>query len=84
MADLLGDLPISIQDQIFEVDRELRQRARVYPRLINSGQLSQARAETQVRIMEAVRETLLNARDQAQAKVAANRVPEGGQPAKNL
>jgi hypothetical protein len=84
MADLLGDLPVSIQEQIGEIDRELRQRARVYPRLISAGQLSPARAEMQVRVMEAVRDTLLDVRDQAQAKVPANRASEGGQPTKNL
>lgn len=69
MHDLLSDLPVPIQVQIVEVERELRQRARVYPRLISSGQLSQERAESQVRYMEAVLKTLIQARDHQPAKV---------------
>lgn len=63
MPDLLNDLPVPLSDQITEVERELRQRERVYPRLIAAGTLSKVRAELQTRAMQAVLDTLFAAQD---------------------
>lgn len=63
MPDLLGDLPVPLSDQIAEVERELRQRDRVYPRLIGKGQLTQQRAEQQVRALRAALDSLFQLRD---------------------
>lgn len=63
MADLFEREPISLDEQIAELERELRQRERVYPRLIASGQLTKLRAERQVLVMQAALATLRAARD---------------------
>lgn len=57
-GDLFGEQPVSLGEQIREVERELRMRERVYPRHIQSGQMTKATAERQTRALEAVRATL--------------------------
>lgn len=37
-------------------DREVRQRRRVYPRLVASGKMSQEFADRQIAVMEAIRD----------------------------
>jgi hypothetical protein len=49
---------ISLRQQIEELDRELEQRARVYPRLVSSGRLRQSLADFQVERLKAARDTL--------------------------
>jgi hypothetical protein len=49
---------ISINQQIEEVQRELGQRERVYPRLVASGKLKASHADYQVQRMQAVLKTL--------------------------
>lgn len=49
---------IPIGEQIACVERELRQRARVYPRLIESGRMTKQKADEETRRMEAVLATL--------------------------
>lgn len=59
MADLFaGTLPIPLSDQIDEIQRELDQRARVYPRMIQDGRLKPERADIQIARMRAVLGTL--------------------------
>lgn len=58
MADLLSGLPIPLEDQIAEIERELKQRDRVYPRLIEQGRLRGEVADLQSRRMLAALETL--------------------------
>lgn len=58
MADLFLNAPIPIEAQIACVERELKQRAHVYPRRVAEGKMSQAFADEQVRAMEAVLATL--------------------------
>jgi hypothetical protein len=62
MPDLFEGPP-SITEQITEVERELMQRERVYPRLIANGTLSKVRAESQTRAMRGVLDTLNRVRD---------------------
>lgn len=50
---------ISITSQILEVERELEQRRKVYPRLVGKGSMRQAEAELLIGRMEAVRATLV-------------------------
>lgn len=67
---LFGDaLPVavSIDRQIECVERELRQRAHVYPRRIEAGKMTQAKADEEVACMKAVAATL---RDLKAAKEA--------------
>lgn len=45
---------ITTEDKLKEVERELRQRDRVYPRLIRSGKLKPDTAARQIRVMRAV------------------------------
>ena len=54
---------VSINQQIEEVQRELDQRARVYPRLISAGKLRRSHADYQTQRMEAVLRTLEWLRD---------------------
>ena len=52
---------IDLEHQIKCVDRELKQRARVYPRLVAKGSMTQQQAEYEVEAMKAVRATLEDA-----------------------
>ena len=59
MADLFGGaLPIDLTAQVQEVEREIKLRRRVYPRWIIDGKLTQAAADRQIEVMEAVLATL--------------------------
>lgn len=59
MTDLFGGtLPIPVTAQLAEVEREITLRRRVYPRWIATGRLSQAAADRQIAMMEAVAMTL--------------------------
>lgn len=49
---------VSLSQQIEEVDRELEQRARVYPHQIAKGAMRQSIADYHVARMQAVRATL--------------------------
>lgn len=55
MSDLF---PITLQDQIAEIEREVVLRERVYPRWIASGKLPQHKADRQLAVMTAVLQTL--------------------------
>lgn len=49
---------VSLRQQIEEIDRELEQRAKVYPRLVASGKLRQSMADYQVARLVAARASL--------------------------
>jgi hypothetical protein len=51
-------MTISLNQQIDEVKRELKMRADVYPRQVNSGKLRQSLADYQIERMQAVLKTL--------------------------
>lgn len=51
-------MKFSLQEQIRGVEREVRYRERVYPRLIDAGKLTQRNADYQVALMKDVLETL--------------------------
>lgn len=58
-AEVFGDNPpdgerIPFRDKIAELKRELQMRRNVYPKLIERGQLSEANAARQIRILEAI------------------------------
>jgi hypothetical protein len=46
--------PFTIAEMIREVEREISLRRRVYPRWVAQGRLTQAAADKQIAIMEAV------------------------------
>lgn len=48
----------SLDDQIACVEREIRQRERVYPRLVFNRKMSRASADREIEIMRTVLETL--------------------------
>lgn len=54
-----------LDEQLKEVDRELGMRRRLYPRWVAAKTLSQATADKQIKLMEAVRETVRVARQAA-------------------
>lgn len=55
----MGDLfPVSREEMIAEVKREIAMRKRVYPLWVADGKLKQDRAARQIKIMEAVLQTL--------------------------
>lgn len=59
MDGLFGDsLPICLAAQVKEVQREIALRRRVYPRLVEGGRMTQAAANRQIAVMEAVLFTL--------------------------
>lgn len=51
-------MSVSIEDQIKCVEREIKMRARVYPRFIASGKMTPQGAEKEIENMKAVLETL--------------------------
>lgn len=55
---MFGFGKISLNQQIDEVDRELVQRAAVYPRLVSANKLAQSKADYQMARMQAVKRTL--------------------------
>jgi hypothetical protein len=59
MTDLFGGtLPITLDAQVKEIEREIALRRRVYPRWTEAKKLSQATADRQIAVMEAVAATL--------------------------
>lgn len=59
MAGLdFGAMPVTIDEQIAEVERELKMRAKVYPHWVTTGKLTQTAANLHVDRMKAVLETL--------------------------
>jgi hypothetical protein len=46
-------LPITLDDMIAELRRELRVRLKVYPKLVRDGRLTQTKAQRQVSMLEA-------------------------------
>ena len=52
-------MKISLAQQIDEIDRELKQRENVYPRLVSTGRLRQSIADYQVERLKAARKTLV-------------------------
>ena len=58
MAD--EDAYIALPRQIECVDRELMFRRRCYPRWVKDGKMTQAKADTEIACMDAVRKTLEN------------------------
>lgn len=49
---------VDLQEQIAEVQREIAVRKRVYPRFVAQNNLTKAKAERQIAVMEAVLVTL--------------------------
>lgn len=50
--------PVPLADQVACVERELRFRRRVYARRVEQGSMTQAKADQEIRDMEAVLETV--------------------------
>lgn len=53
-----GALPVPLAAQIKEVEREIAQRERVYPRWVADGRMPQTTADRQIEVMRAVLATL--------------------------
>jgi hypothetical protein len=56
-------LPVTLDEQIKCVERELELRRRVYPRRVADRKMTPERADYQIRAMQAVLETLVFQRD---------------------
>lgn len=69
--------PVSIGDQIYEVERELKVRARVYNRWMQTNKIKPEVAGAQMERMQAVRDTLLRvaAAEEAEGMRAAAPAP---------
>ena len=50
----MGDRPITPADKRACIERELRMRRRVYPRFVQNGKLTQAEADREIAVMEAI------------------------------
>lgn len=60
-----GDLfPATLPEMIAEADREARLRARVYPKMVAAGRLSNAAANRQLATMRAIRDYLAEIADE--------------------
>ena len=59
MADLF---PITLADEIAEVEREIDMRRVVYPRRVAAGKLAQDKADRQIEILECVLDRLRKAK----------------------
>lgn len=57
---MLGDFPehVSAQSMRACVEREIKYRKRVYPRQISKGKMTQEKADTEIKVMEAVLELI--------------------------
>jgi len=55
--------PITLADQIAEVEREVVLRVRVYPRWVALGRLTPGKAERQITVMEEVLKSLYTLKD---------------------
>jgi hypothetical protein len=52
---MLGDLlPVSREEMVREIEREIRKRQYVYPRQVAGGKLRQQEADRRIEIMEAI------------------------------
>jgi|1185.fasta_scaffold150832_2 hypothetical protein len=58
MPDLLDDHPIPLPEQLVEAQRELHLRRSVYPRQVSRGAMTQAAADRQIRVQQAIVRTL--------------------------
>lgn len=63
--------PISLTEMIACVDRELKMRARVYPRWVADKKMLQATADVEIARMKAIRENLSQQLADSHAKVSA-------------
>lgn len=50
--------PVTIEDEITELNRELGMRRQVYSRLVGEGKMPQAKADRQIAVMESAVESL--------------------------
>lgn len=57
--------PIPLDEQIACVEREIKLRQRVYPRRVADRRMTQALADKQIALMEAVRDSLQWMKDHA-------------------
>lgn len=62
MTDLTDLLPITLDDQISEVRREIEMRKQVYGRRVAAGSMNRRKADFQIDVMRAVLATLEKAR----------------------
>jgi len=58
MDEISQSSHISLEEQIRDVEREIKLREQSYPRFVTAKKLTQARADRQLETMRAVRETL--------------------------
>lgn len=72
MPDLL---PVTLDDMIEEVARELRLRARFYAERVRTGRMNRRRADRQFDVMEAVLKHLEEERANGRAAVAEQPTP---------
>jgi hypothetical protein len=50
--------PVTIEEQVACVEREIKMRRRVFPRWVEAGRMTQAKADAEIAAMEAVLATL--------------------------
>jgi len=68
---------ITKRQMVTELNRELAQRDRVYPRLIDQGKLTQAQADLQTERLRAARDLIKELHDQEEAVASPSLFPEG-------
>ena len=70
-------MSITKRQMVTELNRELAQRDRVYPRLIDQGKLTQAQADLQTERLRAARDLIKELNDQEEAQVSPSLFQEG-------
>ena len=69
-------MSVSIEDQILEISREIRNRHRVYKRMVENEEMSQAYADSRIATMEAVLSTLRERQAEESEKPALFKTPK--------
>ena len=60
--------PPTLDEEILEVEREIKTRGVVYPRLVNTGRMMQSRATRQIEIMGCVLTRLRNIKNEEEGR----------------
>lgn len=54
MADLFGERTFDAREKLGAIEREIKMRERVYPRWVESGRMTKAKADEELAIMRAI------------------------------
>lgn len=70
-------MSVTLRQMLTEINRELAQRERVYPRFVESGRLTQSQADTQIERLRAARDLIKDLHDQEEKRTSPSLFQEG-------